>query len=479
LDALAYKRSAYWHNAARNDRLAAVARAMADRDRTRLQEMGLRLDPGDGLLPTHGQPCRIIVLVEAFEQGLDLLRRLPAWELLGGEDGRLSRRNGKGLVGSIVTLTYAAHHDPDADVLILTSPDGLAGLEGFPPRDGRRQRLLLVDVTDDFDKRAQQATRRRISGYRARGWTILGAPNPRGATSCDTGDSNPLTGNAGSSPAPTPSTQDPVSGPGIPTCARDQMSVTNASKVHVMAGREAAITESARRFPTGTDTSGRTNIEIVRPGTATTPIVSTGVIPTGTITTEVAVAGPGEAGMDMPGTPTTGTDGSGTANSVTPSPGMEGKGPTRTAETTGTETAGTATSDPIRAAKTGAVEPGMTRTGTPKTPGIAGIPGLAGMTRTTTAGLTGRAGPGGTGPVTPGQHDRDARDTRMNRETGPRPSGLATPGPGNPGMVPARTTTAGPTSGNPWEPEQSPRSPTRLPILVHTRAHGGKEDTDP
>lgn len=177
LDALGYKRTAFWANAARNDRIAAAARAIAKRNLPRLGELGLLIAAG-AELPAGDQPGKVIILTESVEQGRELLRRLPGWELLSGQDGTVQRRPCQGTAGgSIYTITYAADRPLDADVLIAASADGLAGLAKFPPRGGTRRQMLLIDIADDFDDSAKRNCRQRLSSYTAKGWTIYGAPN--------------------------------------------------------------------------------------------------------------------------------------------------------------------------------------------------------------------------------------------------------------------------------------------------------------
>jgi len=177
LDALAYKQTAYWGNDARNDRIAAAARAIAERNLARLGELGMTIAAG-AELPAGDQPGKVIILTESVEQGRELLRRLPGWELLSGQDGTVQRRPCQGTAGgSIYTITYAADRPLDADVLIAASADGLAGLAKFPPRGGTRRQMLLIDIADDFDDSAKRNCRQRLRSYAGRGWTIYGAPN--------------------------------------------------------------------------------------------------------------------------------------------------------------------------------------------------------------------------------------------------------------------------------------------------------------
>jgi hypothetical protein len=185
------KRLHVWHADRRNDFLAALADALARRDRARLGAHGLFLGAeGDGFFA--GPAPAVTVLVEAPEHGRELAERLPGWALWDAvpRQGQAAQRAvGPFAVGPlhrvILTLVEASRlRDNDGkcslDTDVLVRADGTGwplGLEGLPPRTSQADReVLLVDLADDQDEEARAATRRRLRGYRRRGWDVQGAP---------------------------------------------------------------------------------------------------------------------------------------------------------------------------------------------------------------------------------------------------------------------------------------------------------------
>jgi hypothetical protein len=181
--ALQRKRSAYWHNARRNDFVAAVARAFSECDEKALWGCGLLLADGGGITLT-GRPA-VTALAESSEHARELLRRLPGWEVLDAVPTPPGARPAfprgpfklRPLDRTVVTALAAARLAAvDTDVLLRAGPECPLALAGFPPRSAGPRRALLADVADDCDGLARAAVGRRLRDYAARGWASAGAP---------------------------------------------------------------------------------------------------------------------------------------------------------------------------------------------------------------------------------------------------------------------------------------------------------------
>jgi hypothetical protein len=168
------KRQAYWHNHARNDALAAVARAWRGGDEEALWEQGLLLGQKPAGLWEAGPPS-VTVLVESPAHGRELLGRLPGWRLEALLP-KVMPATGPGwarpLDGVVLTARAAACWARlPTDVLIRADGGGWPlGMLALAPHAGGE--ALLVDVLDDADGPAAAATRRRLADYAARGWHV-------------------------------------------------------------------------------------------------------------------------------------------------------------------------------------------------------------------------------------------------------------------------------------------------------------------
>jgi hypothetical protein len=183
--ALQRKRRAFWHNGLRNDDIAAVARALRDRDDRFVAERGLLLAEDDCTSYPGRAGRTVAVLVESTQHGRELLRRLPGWALRDavpvppGCRPRLLDPLEWGLFDqTIITYAVAARERVlDVDVLVCAGPEWPPALAGFLPRSLRPgRRVLLVDLADDVDGAARAAVRRRLRDHAARGWASRGAP---------------------------------------------------------------------------------------------------------------------------------------------------------------------------------------------------------------------------------------------------------------------------------------------------------------
>jgi hypothetical protein len=180
------KRRGYWHSEARNDLIAGVARALSAGDREALWRHGLFLD-GDAAAGPAGRA--VTLLVESPRHGRELLRRLPGWRLWalapppGPAAEVIDSDPLRARVLRDVILTWARADRLAAyefDVQVVVRADGQPwplAFRGFPPPcPSVGHEVLLIDVADDFDNEAREATRARQRDYAARGWPSDGLP---------------------------------------------------------------------------------------------------------------------------------------------------------------------------------------------------------------------------------------------------------------------------------------------------------------
>jgi hypothetical protein len=182
--ALERKRRAVWDNDPRNDLIAGVARALKAGDRAALWGYGLFPD-GDAAASAGGRA--VTILTESPRHGRELLRRLPGWRLwaLAPPPGPVAEAIDddplRAWVLDNVILTWARADRIEAfGTEVVVRADGQPwplDFKGFPgrwPMPGPE--VLLIDVADDFDGVAREATRARQRDYAARGWPSDGLP---------------------------------------------------------------------------------------------------------------------------------------------------------------------------------------------------------------------------------------------------------------------------------------------------------------
>jgi hypothetical protein len=179
LSPLERKRAAYWLNQPRNDFLATVVAALSAGDREALWGCGLLLADKDANLLGDGPA--VTVLVESTEHGGELLRRLPGWDLVSEVPGAASAPNPwklRPLDRTVLTYRAAVRRKRlDTDVLVVAGAEWPAEVNGFPPRGpGAGREVVVIDLADDFDNNAKEATRRRLRDYAFRGWVSAGGP---------------------------------------------------------------------------------------------------------------------------------------------------------------------------------------------------------------------------------------------------------------------------------------------------------------
>lgn len=178
LTGLAFRRKAYWHNANRNDYIAAVAKALVSEDARKLADCGFGFLDGEPVI-RHWPRLRVAVMVASTEQAREMAKRLPGWETLDAvpSAGDKATRSGDRMLfqatGMIITEAKAGKHGLDADVVIRAGGGtGRLCFKDFPPvMDVEDQRdALVVDLRDEFDVRAGRDAKRRSREYELLGW---------------------------------------------------------------------------------------------------------------------------------------------------------------------------------------------------------------------------------------------------------------------------------------------------------------------
>ena len=183
---LVWKRRSIWHNTDRNAAIAQLVEALAGGDLATLWKFGLFLDDEDDL--RHGEQQRVVVLVESLEHGRELGRLLPGWRVLGADEASSLDASGPARFGSIpasrqelpdrVIMTMAfAHGLGSVETDVIIRADGTPwpldlSLTSGRSQDIEEQAVLLVDLADDQDRTARDATRARRLDYRDRGWLV-------------------------------------------------------------------------------------------------------------------------------------------------------------------------------------------------------------------------------------------------------------------------------------------------------------------
>jgi hypothetical protein len=183
LSGLARKRAA-WHNPARNDMVTELARAFAAGDHASVWRYGLFLRDGDRYwFDAYAGQRRVAVMVEGTEHAQELQQRLPGWGVVhaipsadaldGAPVGPDRNNSAADKPHTIITSLAAARNGMPGDVVVVGSgqvPQQLA--EPWPPAPEPGREVLLVDLLDDADEDAREATRTRLRDYRARGWQV-------------------------------------------------------------------------------------------------------------------------------------------------------------------------------------------------------------------------------------------------------------------------------------------------------------------
>ena len=173
--ALERKRISIWHSKWRNKFITEIALALAARDHHRIQRYGGHGQEHDVVFGELTDTPRIAILVEVPEHARILGQLLPGWQIrisTGGTNNNIMANRSR----SIVTFSWAERHGLRTDVVIRADATCSPWATAWGPhiRDVR-ERLLIIDVTDNFDKQAKRDTKRRTDDYVQRGWQIVGS----------------------------------------------------------------------------------------------------------------------------------------------------------------------------------------------------------------------------------------------------------------------------------------------------------------
>jgi hypothetical protein len=108
----------------------------------------------------------VCIVVESPDHGRALLRLLTGWKLLCANPTVGKPQKDNALNQSILTV-MCAHQLQHLDVDVVLHASGEAPLPAswFPPRPAAGRTPLLIEVLDDADPAAQEATRQRLHAY--------------------------------------------------------------------------------------------------------------------------------------------------------------------------------------------------------------------------------------------------------------------------------------------------------------------------
>ena len=175
---LSWKRQSIWRNDERNEAIARIATALANRDMAALWELGVFLDDQPvGRLPDEP---RVVVLVESLEHARSLSHKLPGWAIGRADEAgrpRATAKSSRGDDGSrIGIMTWLHAQDQgriiaDAVIRADAAPWAFEWALGLPSTRGEEAwSVMLVDLADHQDRTAREATRARCLDYQRRGW---------------------------------------------------------------------------------------------------------------------------------------------------------------------------------------------------------------------------------------------------------------------------------------------------------------------
>jgi hypothetical protein len=185
LDDLELKRRAIWRHDRRNRAIAAMATAIRDGDRTRLQEL---CPAAWAALANVQTPPVVCVATDNVEHALALHRRLPGWEIRTGLslglrglrkcDRRvlLAGRSPCNCWEEPCIVTLAGTDQADiADIDVLIRADGGMDLppiarEQLVQAQADRRPLLILDVQDRHHPVLRRWSAKRRKAYESRGW---------------------------------------------------------------------------------------------------------------------------------------------------------------------------------------------------------------------------------------------------------------------------------------------------------------------
>lgn len=156
-----------WHHHERNQAVADLALAVADRDYRYLALR--RLLP---MMPSRGE-LTVSVLVESTEHGNELLKHLPTWQLkhkIPVANAEPPDPVAPAAGRTIYTVAFATCHGIMADVIVRA--DGAEDWPLFPPAfpssAGKQRLAFILDLVSDNGP----GLKRRAARYEALGWHV-------------------------------------------------------------------------------------------------------------------------------------------------------------------------------------------------------------------------------------------------------------------------------------------------------------------
>jgi hypothetical protein len=178
-DPLRRKLLYFWKNNRRDQQIADAAIAVRTQDFVRLRQHGLHETHVIRATMQRQQPPTVCVLVESPQHGRTLGKLLPGWALIrsqeaGQEDTGLPLM----LDQAIVTIPSAYKQGLAFDVVIRAAGTEQSWKPAYGPHAGiNGAHMLIIDIQDDVDERAQLDCERRLLDYLQRGWHVCHAAN--------------------------------------------------------------------------------------------------------------------------------------------------------------------------------------------------------------------------------------------------------------------------------------------------------------
>lgn len=172
-DPLRDKQRQIYRNEARNQQIAQLAIAFAERAKSVLHAQGLRAPVVERILAQSEQPPRVAIIVESAQHAR-VLRRHLAWPIAAGarnedDTGALPLSIDK----LIVTRTRAVAAGIAVDVVIVADGTSTAWHDAYGPYYGRNgAEMLVIDMQDSYDRHVRQWAEMRIGDYQARGYNV-------------------------------------------------------------------------------------------------------------------------------------------------------------------------------------------------------------------------------------------------------------------------------------------------------------------
>ncbi|MBL8824610.1 MAG: hypothetical protein JNJ77_18640 [Planctomycetia bacterium] len=169
-NALERKGRRIWSSGVRNDRVASLASAIAQGQIWKLERYGIYPE----VIQYLSRPFkRVIILVENLVHAQELQCRLPGWGILakGVSSPVLPSQN-----DNIVTISYAAHHGLNADIII----QAVGGVDSVPrpwlkaARETRAESpIVVIDLFDQIPVELERQTQERKLHHHKQGYHVF------------------------------------------------------------------------------------------------------------------------------------------------------------------------------------------------------------------------------------------------------------------------------------------------------------------